>query len=116
MIRTKQQMKTQWCDACHDGVGALFLRVAIDMGDSDQSLLFVHDDVLPAGVTIGGHAHHGSEEVYYVLEGTGVLTLDHVESPVGPGDVSLCKSGHSHGIANTGTTDMRLIVVGMRTQ
>jgi len=114
MIRTRSQMEEVRCDHCHDGTGTLLLHSLINPGDSDQALIFMHDDLLPPGVSIGEHRHEGSEEVYFVTEGHGTLIMDHREYPVGPGDVSLVKSGHSHGIVNTGTTAMRLIVVGMK--
>ncbi len=101
------------CDNCHDGTGTLTFHVVADTPDSDR-LLHIHDDILPPGVTIGEHPHHGMEEVYLVLDGNGTLIMDNQEIPVGPGDVSLCKSGHSHGLANTGKTPMHLIVIGVR--
>jgi mannose-6-phosphate isomerase-like protein (cupin superfamily) len=107
-------MEQLQCDKCHDGNGTLSLHSVIASGDSDHALLFVHDDILPAGVSIGEHRHEGTEEVYFVLDGHGTLIMDHQPSAVGPGDVSLCKSGHSHGIVNTGKTEMRLIVVGLK--
>ena len=115
MIRTRSQMKEERCAKCHDGIGELLLHSLINPGDSDQSLIFMHDDILPAGVSIGEHRHEGSEEVYFVVEGHGTLMMDQQTYPVGPGDVSLVKSGHSHGIVNTGKTDLRLIVVGFKT-
>jgi mannose-6-phosphate isomerase-like protein (cupin superfamily) len=115
MIRTRSQMEEVKCDKCHDGNGTLLLHSLINTGDSDHSLIFMHDDVLPPGVSIGEHRHDGSEEVYFVAEGHGTLIMDHQNSPVGPGDVSLVKSGHSHGIINSGKTNMRLIVVGFKT-
>ncbi len=114
MIRTRSQMKEEKCVDCHEGKGTLLLHSLINAGDSDHALLFMHDDILPAGVSIGEHRHEGTEEVYFVAEGNGTLIMDHQNSLVGPGDVSLVKSGHSHGIINTGKTDMRLIVVGLK--
>ncbi len=114
MIRTRSQMEQIRCDKCHDGVGTISFYSVIAAGDSDHALLFVHDDIVPPGVSIGEHRHEGTEEIYYVLEGHGTLIMDHQQSPVGPGDVSLVKSGHSHGIINTGQADLRLIVVGLK--
>ncbi len=108
-------MKEERCAECHEGKGELLLHALINPGDSDHSLLFMHDDILPQGVSIGEHRHEGSEEVYFIVEGHGTLMMDRQSHPVGPGDVSLVKSGHSHGIVNTGETAMRLIVVGFRT-
>jgi mannose-6-phosphate isomerase-like protein (cupin superfamily) len=72
---------------------------------------FVHDDVLPPGVSIGIHAHPTREEYYYVVSGRGVMTLDGERHEVGPGDITAVYPGGSHGIENTGDEDMRIIVI-----
>jgi mannose-6-phosphate isomerase-like protein (cupin superfamily) len=56
--------------------------------------------VLAPGSSVGEHAHPDTEEIYLVLEGHGRGVLDGQSFPVGPGDLFLCKAGHSHGIIN----------------
>ena len=80
-------------------------------GDSELGIQFVHDDILPPGTTIGEHSHIGNEEIYFIVDGEGTLILDGVQHSVSSGDISLCRSGHSHGLINSGKTDMRLLVV-----
>lgn len=111
MLRYRKEMTVQRFDKCHDGVGALDAVLAMGKGDGEIGLRYVHDDLLPPGVSIGEHRHEGTEEVYYVLEGQGRLILDGQEHPVGPGDISLCRSGHSHGLINPGPATLRLLVV-----
>jgi mannose-6-phosphate isomerase-like protein (cupin superfamily) len=71
---------------------------------------FVQSVKLPAGSAIGVHTHGGDEELYYIVDGEGVMTSDGEEYVVGPGTASLCKSGSSHGLVNTSADEMTLLV------
>lgn len=75
---------------------------------------FIHWDVIPPGASIGVHRHDEPEleEWYLCLEGQGVMTLDGQEIVMKPGDVSVCRTGGSHGLRNIGEKDLRIIVVG----
>jgi len=54
------------------------------------------------------------EQLYYVLEGTGEVTCDDERSPVKAGDFLYLPPNSTHGIENTGTAPMRLLVMGFR--
>jgi len=110
MLRHRHEMKSEVLVNCHEGEGRLKAHFVMGHGDSDAGILFMHDDVLEPGALIGEHLHEGVEELYFVAEGSGTMILDGEEHPMGPGDVSLCKSGHTHGLRN-GEAPMRLIVV-----
>jgi mannose-6-phosphate isomerase-like protein (cupin superfamily) len=103
-------------EKCHDGKGYLDCFSALTSGDSEHGITLMHDDILEPGATIGEHPHAGSEEVYFVISGQGSIILDGQPSPIGSGDVSLVRSGHSHGIVNSSDGPMRLIVVGVSTR
>jgi mannose-6-phosphate isomerase-like protein (cupin superfamily) len=53
---------------------------------------------LPIGGSTERHYHKVSEELYYVLEGTGVMEIDGEEREVGPGDAILIPAGAWHEI------------------
>ena len=114
MIRSADAMTSRTLTDCHDGSGDLECRLVLETADTDGCLTFMHDDLLEPGATIGEHTHEGDEEVYLVVEGHGTMVVDGDEYPIGPGDVSVCHSGHSHGIRNSQDGTMRLIVVGMK--
>ena len=40
---------------------------------------------MKAGVSIGVHKHIASEEIYYLISGSGILTYDDVEYEMQPG-------------------------------
>jgi len=85
-----------------------------DRAKCGGSIRFVHDDLLEPGTTIAEHPHEGNEELYMILEGTGIALLDGERYPVGPGDTYICGDGHTHGIEN-GDAPMRMIVVCTKT-
>lgn len=60
------------------------------------------------------HTHHANEEMFFILEGTGVLRYGAEEHPVRPGDVIACVPGgaeHAHQLVNTGETELRYLAV-----
>ena len=64
---------------------------------------------LHPGASIGYHRQE-EDEVYYVVSGTGALTLNGVQSVVGPGTAILTRTGSSHGLRQLGTEDLVVIV------
>lgn len=55
---------------------------------------------------------HKCEEMYYVLEGTGVLEQEGQLYPITKGDSVLSRVDVLHRVHNTGTETIRLVVVG----
>lgn len=97
---------------CHGGIGRLWCReVYGDYQRPDPGIKFVHDDVIEPGASIGEHRHDSDEEFYYILEGTGEMTLDGKVVAVQEGDFCFTQSGHRHSLRNTGAQSMRLLVV-----
>ncbi|SDT98828.1 Cupin domain-containing protein [Verrucomicrobium sp. GAS474] len=102
---------------CHGGVGTVTCRDLIEKLPAKHFIRYIHDDILPPGTSIGYHQHPSEtpfEEWYYVLSGHGVMTLDGKDYPMGPGDVSGCFANGFHGLKNTGTEDLRLLVIAAR--
>ena len=64
---------------------------------------------LHPGAAIGYH-RQAEDEVYYILSGSGELTLNGARSIVGPGTAILTRSGSSHGLRQVGSADLVLII------
>jgi len=64
---------------------------------------------LHPGSAIGYH-RQDEDEIYYVLSGTGELTLNGARSIVGPGTAILTRTGSSHGIRQMGSDDLVIII------
>ncbi len=71
--------------------------------------------VLPPGkAQCPFHNHHGEEEMFLILEGTGELRFGSERHPLRAMDVVACPTGGpevAHQIINTGTVDMRYLAV-----
>jgi mannose-6-phosphate isomerase-like protein (cupin superfamily) len=50
---------------------------------------------------------HRPEQVYFILEGYGVMTVGMESQRVGPGDCVFIPSGQPHGLQNDGGTTLR---------
>ncbi len=96
---------------CHNGTGLTKARIVLGRDDTASDIRFIHDDILPPGASIGEHPHDDTEELYYIVSGRGTMILDGKEYAAGPGDIAICSPGHSHGIVNSGETDLNLIVL-----
>jgi len=75
MIRHRDQMEFAEAENCHDGIGTLHLHTILT-GSEGIPATFMHDDILDPGVTIGEHLHENSSEIYFVVEGDGIMIVD----------------------------------------
>lgn len=97
------------------------------------SNVFFHEVTIPPHAIEGTHRHVGSEELYYIIEGTGVAYMgvdddpstaryptvrreiyglgekDCRELPIQPGSVIYTKSGGIHGISNPNDKPLRFV-------
>jgi mannose-6-phosphate isomerase-like protein (cupin superfamily) len=64
---------------------------------------------LKPGSGIGYH-EQTEDEIYYVLSGRGVMTLDGKAYDVGPGTAVLTRTGSSHGLKQTGPDDLVIMI------
>ena len=64
---------------------------------------------LKPGSAIGYHEQH-EDEIYYVLSGRGIMTIDGKPIEVGPGTAVLTRPGSSHGLKQVGREDLVLLI------
>ena len=73
---------------------------------------FIDFTIVPAGSDIGVHTHsHDNEEMYIIISGQGEMDVNGQRSLVGPGHVIINRPGGSHGLKNTGDTDLYMVVI-----
>jgi quercetin dioxygenase-like cupin family protein len=66
------------------------------------------------GARVGLHVQPDEQELLYVLEGGGRFTLDGKTTAVRTGDAILAQAGANFGLANTGASPLRYLVVKCR--
>jgi mannose-6-phosphate isomerase-like protein (cupin superfamily) len=67
-------------------------------------------EILP-GAARGRLHRHKEAEIYYIIEGSGVMLLNGEETPVGPGASVFIPGDALHGLRNTGDGLMKLFYV-----
>jgi mannose-6-phosphate isomerase len=63
------------------------------------------------GSRLSYQRHKFRAEHWFIVQGTGVVTIDGVESQVGPGDTVEFEIGVLHRLANTGTEEIIFVEV-----
>jgi mannose-6-phosphate isomerase-like protein (cupin superfamily) len=66
---------------------------------------------LPPGGISGAHVHTRTEELYFIVSGTGVMLLDGEEHRVGGGDLIVNGLGTRHGLRNAGEGWLQWVVI-----
>jgi mannose-6-phosphate isomerase-like protein (cupin superfamily) len=98
----------------HGGIGSLLAeRVAgQSVGSAVRHIDLV---VLPPEATIAGHLHQlDNEELYIVVKGRGLMSLDERQVVVELGDVIRNRPGGYHGFNNHSGEDVWLVVVELK--
>ena len=95
----------------HDGEGEVTISRLLDKGIAEGLDLFAVVTV-PKGASIGYHTHQSDSEGYYILSGEAEFTdADGSVKTVGAGELCLITKGQSHGISNSGDTELKFLAV-----
>lgn len=87
------------------------IRPLMDRTTSDIERCSLAEELLPVGHAVGRHYHTETEELYYILEGAGEMTIDDATCAVAAGDCIFIPRLSSHTLRNTGADVMRLLLV-----
>lgn len=85
------------------------IRELLNRGNScirNQSLAEAR--LAPGGATTP-HSHPRTEEIYYILTGTGRMRIEAETRMVGPGDAIAIPPGARHQITNTGDIELKFL-------
>jgi uncharacterized cupin superfamily protein len=97
-------------------------RFEVGLGDIDRPLglggIGATLHVVPAGKTAWPyHRHHGNDELFLVLEGTGELRIGDRRVPIRAGDcIGAPAGGEAHQIINSSAGELRYIAFANRTR
>ena len=93
------------------GKGTGEIHIAMEDPDLEGRAKSVMSVILHPGTSIGSHQHVGNLELYYVIKGEGIFTLNGESFPIHAGQTGYMKPGDLHGIENTGDEDMLLSAI-----
>ncbi|MEO8615033.1 MAG: cupin domain-containing protein [Luteolibacter sp.] len=74
------------------------IRSLLDLSNAPVVKQSLAEATLPAGGETERHYHKVSEELYYLLAGTGIMEIDGMSREVNPGDAILIPPGTWHQI------------------
>jgi mannose-6-phosphate isomerase-like protein (cupin superfamily) len=110
-VRNASDVEPQVRPSIHGGEGSFEMRFVYGPGDLVSALRVFELCRMPVGTSIGEHLHDDTEEIYFVLSGTGVMTLDGEEREVRAGDAVLTQPLARHGIRNPGPDELEVLIV-----
>lgn len=85
------------------------IRSLLDRTNAPVANQSLAEAIIPAGEATVRHHHRVAEEIYYLLDGTGVMELDETVRRVGPGDAVLIPPGAWHQIRADADAPLRLL-------
>jgi quercetin dioxygenase-like cupin family protein len=98
----------------HGGVGAIVFRRMLRDDAFTAPVDFVDVTRIPPQSTIGLHHHPDTEEIYIVLAGEPIVSVDGTARRLRRGDVSVVHTGGSHALENDTDCDVEIAVVQLR--
>jgi mannose-6-phosphate isomerase-like protein (cupin superfamily) len=87
------------------------IRPLIDRTTSSIERCSLAEEVLPVGASVGRHYHIETEEIYYILQGTGRMTVGAETREVEAGDAVFIPRRETHTLENTGQAPMTILLV-----
>ena len=95
----------------HNGAGKILNRRPWVDGNFSTTFKRIGHCVLPPGTSIGYHQHNCIEEIYYVMAGSGYMTVNDTTWEISAGDAAGCRRGESHGLYNHSNEDLEIFVL-----
>lgn len=111
MIKNYLVTEKQRQESSHGGTGAVDLYEIWGNSDFKSNVDFIDRVVVPPGSTVGFHKHDNNEEMYIVLDGTGLMKIENKEVSISKGDMILNPVGGRHGLVNNSSENIDLLVV-----
>lgn len=109
-ISRAKSAKRELQKRCHNGKGVISFREVFSESNFESSLQFIHETSVMPNSTIGYHKHLNNEEIYYIIDGVGIMTVDGEEKKVTSGDAIITHSGSSHSLKNVGDKELKILV------
>ncbi len=87
------------------------IRPLVDRTTSQITQCSLAEEILPPGATVTPHHHQVLEEIYYIVEGSGLMTIGDEQRQVGAGDAVYIPRNNRHTLINTGSEPMRILLI-----
>ena len=98
-------------DNSHGGEGRIEIQKVFKREDFNGAWDFALRVVMPPNSSMGLHEHGNDEEMYIILRGQGLMTMDGKEKKVEKGDMILNQPYGKHGLLNDSNQDIELLII-----
>jgi mannose-6-phosphate isomerase-like protein (cupin superfamily) len=104
--------------AMNGGAGSVQYRRTLGPAVFETPWAYLDHLVLPPGSSVGQQVHRGVAEVYYVMSGSGTVTVSFTgqaaeTAPIGAGDAVPIQLNDVHAFQNTGAQPLEMLIVGV---
>lgn len=105
MIVNVNEIVPEVAEEVSSGVGTIQAHKLLDFfpGSAIKSVGLVR---LEPGASIGPHSHHGEEDFYFCISGSGIVIDNGEEHSFTPGVLQITRDGETQAIRNTGETEL----------
>ena len=111
MVIMQNEMTAQKRERMRDGSGTIDLLHIVSADNLPEKSRLFSTMTLEKGCSVGRHTHSGETEIYWVLEGEGVLDDNGTIKPFKEGECSICGNGEYHAISNENETPLKVLAV-----
>ncbi len=105
MLINFNELASRTAPGMNGGTGEMTARMYMD----EQGRI-ITCSIHPGG-SIGLHKHTTSDDINYIISGTGMAICDGEEEPLSAGCCHICKKGSAHSIINMGEDDLVMLTV-----
>lgn len=111
MFKKSSEMVTDIIKNMRGGKGEVEMKHIYKQDELTGKARIFAQITLNPGCSIGLHEHAKEEEIYYILEGSGVVDDNGQMREINTGDALLTGGGKVHSIENTGKVPLVLMAV-----
>jgi len=95
----------------HGGEGTIEIQKVFRREDLKGVWDFALRVIMPPNSSMGLHRHTDEEEMYIMLKGQGIMTIDGKKQPVVEGDMILNRPFGEHGLLNNSDKELELLII-----
>lgn len=111
MIKNAYEMISEIKHQMRDGKGSVELTHIFKQDELKGKARLIARITINSGCSIGLHEHVAEEEIFYIINGKGIINDNGIEREVSAGDAVLTGDGASHSIENKENVPLILLAV-----
>lgn len=97
----------------HGGTGTVLYARALDDDIFLTNWAYMDHEIIPPGASDGLEYHHGVEEIYFVMNGSGIFRLNGETAPIHKWEGIPVRFNEPYSITNNGSSDLELLIEGV---